>query len=659
MARWCMVFAVAYAGAACGAETISGQVTDTGAIPLGGIDLDVFDAAGNVVAVTGGVSDPSGQYTIALPGPGSYIVRADARLADGYVDEYWNEVFLKSQAQAINVGAGQAVTGIDFTLAVGAEIRGTVRTAVGGTPLAGIDLDLFASTGEFLGSYPGATVPDGTYAVGALPPGNYILRADPDPVLGQYYVRTYYGNQRSMASATLVALAGTTVTGIDIALEAGGTIRGYVTDAGTAQPLAGIDIDLFDAAGQREEANVRTDLSGFYEIGPVIPGNYYLRVDPTIAQGYPRTYYPAAYRESDAQPIPVYAGTQTSGVNFALSLGGTIGGSVLDAVSSVPLVGIDLDCYDFSGKRIEVTAATGAGGVFQIGPLAAGYYLLRADPPLASGYAPQFYLAKVDAALANAILVVPGQETSGIDFHLESAGWIQGVVRNALAQPVAGVDLDLYDAATGTRLRQGATTGLDGGYLLSPVAPGQYHLRCDSSLGQSYAMQYYNGQMRLAAADTVVVAPGGGVSSIDFTLNPGGSISGRVTRAPSSDPLSGMDMDVFQAGTFLRMDQDATTNATGYYSLDGLPVGDYIVRADPSGSHPGFRMTYYGGVTLMADAVPVSVGPSAAVAGIDVVLLESELPAAGGVGLGLMAAATLTGAFVFRRGKRPQMPQEK
>lgn len=56
-----------------------------------GIDLDVFVDGGGSVAITGGVSDISGNYTLTLPGPGTYVIRADATQGIGVADEYFNK----------------------------------------------------------------------------------------------------------------------------------------------------------------------------------------------------------------------------------------------------------------------------------------------------------------------------------------------------------------------------------------------------------------------------------------------------------------------------------------------------------------------------------------------------------------------------------------
>jgi len=115
----------------------------------------------------------------------------------------------------VNVGSGAAATNINFSLPSGTTISGTVTTK--GTPLAHIDIDIFASNREFLRTYPAKTTANGTYRVGALPPGTYFLRADPKE--SQPYARSFYGGSRRVTGAKPIVLGSTPVTGIDISLE--------------------------------------------------------------------------------------------------------------------------------------------------------------------------------------------------------------------------------------------------------------------------------------------------------------------------------------------------------------------------------------------------------------------------------------------------------
>jgi len=117
---------------------------------------------------------------------------------------------------------------------------------------------------------------------------------------------------------------------------------------------------------------------------------------------------------------------------------------VTDADSATPIADVDLDCFDSLGRRIDITARTQADGTYLYGSLAPGSYFLRADPSARQGRLEQYYQNQSDIGQAMLIDVAAGSDTSGINFAIEPAGWIEGVVMTESSQPLAGIDLDLF-----------------------------------------------------------------------------------------------------------------------------------------------------------------------------------------------------------------------
>ena len=129
-----------------------------------------------------------------------------------------------------------------------------------------VDMDLFDISGEFINSVNDKTDANGDYAMGALPPGSYLLRADPEPET--FLAERFYIDGDSRGTATPIEVVGTSnVTGIDIELAGGGLISGTVRDADTLQPVEGIDLDLFNAAGDFQDAGGTSSPTGAFEIG--------------------------------------------------------------------------------------------------------------------------------------------------------------------------------------------------------------------------------------------------------------------------------------------------------------------------------------------------------------------------------------------------------
>lgn len=511
----CIISAHAFA-----AEQISGVVTSlTTGNPISLVDLDVFNASGASVAITNGTSGAGGVYTLTLPGPGTYTIRADASRAGGRVDQYFDHVFLPSLSTPIVVASGALVSGIDFSLSDGVEIQGTVTSALDNSPLGGIDMDLYASTGEFLSGYSATTAVDGTYAFGALPPGNYFLRADPDANIGQYYVRTYYGDSYLLSSAAPITVNTTTVTGIDIALEPGGVISGTVTESGSNVPLAGYDLDVYDANGVEMRQSAVTSPSGTYTLGPIPVGSYSIRVDPSIAQSHMRTFYDSVFTREEATLVVVPDGQTVAGIDFSVEPAGYISGVIRESGTLSPIAGIDLDCYDVLGNRLNVSAVTGPGGAYSIGPLLPGQYTLRADPSPAQAYARIYYNQKNNRTEADLIAVAGLSTTTGIDFELPAGASISGVVSSVqLGAPVAGMDIDIINAVTLIPLDLNGTTDSLGAYSITNVPPGNYIVRADPAPESAYERTYYGGATLPELAQVLNVPEGAALGNVDIEL---------------------------------------------------------------------------------------------------------------------------------------------
>ncbi len=97
--------------------------------------------------------------------------------------------------------------------------------------------------------------------------------------------------------------------------------------------------------------------------------------------------------------------------------------------------------------------------------------------------------------------------------------------------------------------------------------------------GQNAISQYYEAKPDVAAADAVDVKAGASVSAVDATLGAGGSITGVVTD-PAGQPLADIEVDATTADCTSAGGQ-AYTDASGNYTIAGLPTGTYKVVFNP------------------------------------------------------------------------------
>lgn len=386
-------------------------------LPLAGIDLDVIGADGNLVPGIDGVTDADGQFVLGPVPPGDYTLRVDPTLAQGFVRQYLGLVPGFQDATLLTVDGVNDIVGLRFAPSPGGGLTGRVRELGTGSPVAGLDLDLFTGLAELVG-YDAGTDTTGFYDFGIVPVGTYAVRVDPTG--DQPWADRYYDDSADLAGATYVTVTQSQVTsGIDFVLERLLFISGSVTDAATGADLALVDLDVLSPDGVTLNGyDGRTDESGAYVIGPIEPGSYLLRVDAGADDPWVDQYHPGVLRLSQATPITLTT-SDADGIDFALPRGGWIRGTIARSVDGTPLAGIDLDVFFPDGEPIpSVDADTDSLGRYRIGPLPTGQFVLRADPDPILALETLYWPTAVTVNSASAVQVLVGLDTSAIDFSL-------------------------------------------------------------------------------------------------------------------------------------------------------------------------------------------------------------------------------------------------
>ncbi len=349
-----------------------------------------------------------------------------------------------------------------------------------------------------------------------------------------------------------------------------GTISGKVMKSDGVTPVpGGAHVEVRDLT-QRLTVGTATSNNndGTYSIS-VPPGTYYVRVE---TDGYALEYYNEAGTDgTKATPVVVTAGNTTSNIDFTLDPGGTISGRITAADTNSPV------------RHVTVV---GQGGVW-VGACTDddGYYTLRSLPlnfpiKLLAGntaswcLGPSTYLsewwnkaATLNSATAITLTNAVPNATDK-NFVLQPGGAISGkVMKNDGVSPVSGARVDVREAATDRPTVPTVDTNPDGTYSIA-VPPGTYHVRVETD---GYALEYYKeaGTNGTTAA-AVVVTLGNVTSNIDFTLDPGGTISGRITDAVTDSPIA--NVIVGSSSVWVA----ACTDDKGYYTLRSLPLNSPI-----------------------------------------------------------------------------------
>jgi hypothetical protein len=155
----------------------------------------------------------------------------------------------------------------------------------------------------------------------------------------------------------------------------------------------------------------------------------------------------------------------------------------------------------------------------------------------------------------------------------------------------------------------------NGNYLITDLLDAEYYVVA-SAPDQNYIRAYFDDTLYRAYADTVKVTAGEDTPNIDFELAQGGMISGRVVDG-YGEGIEGVFVNSYLDCN--RNDLEYTqTDATGAFTIQGLPAGSVYLHAQPSRTNPvSYISEWYGDAALCEDASPVTVAIGTTTADID------------------------------------------
>ncbi|MCP4352897.1 MAG: hypothetical protein GY795_46195 [Desulfobacterales bacterium] len=186
--------------------------------------------------------------------------------------------------------------------------------------------------------------------------------------------------------------------------------------------------------------------------------------------------------------------------------------------------------------------------------------------------------------------------------------------------PIQGMWVDAYDYSTRT-LNGSAMTGSDGSYTISGLLPGSYKVCIPDSAFLNYLGKYYNNTYDSDSAVPVKITSGQSASGINFSLEKGGQITGKVTDSTGS-PIKGAGVYAYHYSEGY-MASFAPTLSDGSYNIKLLHSGTYRVYADVSSAN--YFEEYYNDAYEYNSAVAVGVNAGQTTSGTDFVLEPGEV----------------------------------
>jgi hypothetical protein len=626
---------------------ISGTVTAAvGGAPLKGVCVTAAGTGGMGQVEVQGVTASTGSYRLPDLGTGSYQVRFDPEC--GQQGNYLGT----KHAALVRATDGKTTKGIDARLQPGASISGVVTSQAGGTPVAGICVDLAKSASAIDGLDEVYTNASGQYTFSQLRAGSYVIGYSGGCGNTGSYAPVYYDGQVSPATANPVAVAAAQqVTGINEAMPAGGTIAGTVTSSSGA-PLKDVCVATTsrnDAGGMGSNPFLLTEFAvdadesglafsgknGTYRIPNLPPGQYQTAFFGGCGNGT------ASYAAQTFAPqggtgwVSVGAGTTTSGVSAALRAGGSISGTVtgtagrklggicVTAVSKAEPAALLAEAYN------EPTSS--GNGHYVLAGLPAGRYAVDFVPCFELSYAPQWYKGAAGQSSARLVTVRAGHASTGINVVLTAGGTLTGKVTSGVSgKPVANVCVLITDS-DGNPVA-GALSAANGTYRVTHVPAGRWTVdpaQCESV------------KPALGGIVRKNVRTHGASTSLALKLPQAGQVTGTVLGGTPAVAEPGLCVEATPAigdgepGI-------AVTGADGSYDLTGLAPGQYLIKFTPyciPGTAAVVPQWYNNGGVPKANETPVTVTGGKVTSGVGATLVSdggisgtvtvSSVPAAG------------------------------
>lgn len=504
----------ATAGSGLASSSLSGRVfdEDTGA-GLGWAAITV-DSGGTILMAT---SEASGEYLIEAipPGPSSVTVALD-----GFVTRSFEVPF--EEAAPIEVDVPLVASGASGGAAA-SVVRGTIRDAATGAPLAGALVTVTATGATLAATADGA----GAFAVRGIPIGAFTVTVSRDGYVPRVFDAPYENAVVLPLDATLSPL-GTTATVV-------GTVRSGLT--GQLEP--GVTARLLGTSRTAE-----SDATGRFTLTDVPLGVAQSLVlsKPTFLEEF--VTFTATPGPAD-HPVPIdltYPVVQSS--ERSLAIGTVAEGTVVDALTRRPIAGAEVQ----AGTAATVADADGRFTLSGL-PLQAVVRVTATAPD----HEPQGF---------DALVVANGDDL--LDFRLAPT----------LLGEVAGT---VTDATTGAPIAD-AEVGIEGSTFLSTVADGDGTYRLLSVPAGSHTIVARSPEHFPQANASLAVSAGSTVP-FDAALPPrpkAGGLAGRVLDATTGAAISGALLTLSGG----RSDVSA---ADGSYGFSAVPSGLARVTIEAAG----------------------------------------------------------------------------
>ncbi|GAB3880350.1 beta strand repeat-containing protein [Terrabacter terrigena] len=620
------------AGAPTTGAAASGQVTAAdGSGPVAGVVVKALPhgAAGFTPAATATTGSTGAWSMTDLP-PGDYDLQFDAS-DTAYLSQWWSSATSRADASIISAAAGGTLPGLNASLTRGATVSGRVVDEAGKSLPDVLVTPRERTAGDVTGSAV-ATAADGTFTVRSLAAGTYTLTFR---AAGR--VAWSYGMKADTDAPTYFPVAeGAAVTGRAMVLPAGtaptsrsllavadttAAMSGHVYAGSTTTPMVGALVVAVAADSDPLSTgtlNATTDDSGAWSLAGLPADVYTIHVIPPVASAFIEGWWDGAQARSHAAYVVLTAGSSSAGMDATLVRAGSISGQanaggtagIADVVVQAAPVGTDT----------WSSVSTDVDGNYTLAGLAPGAYDVQFDGQ-SLGYQTTWWSGSSTTGVptsdaATPVIVAAGAAVTGRDVTMAQAGSIIGTVTDNTGAPVADATVDVWSTDPNVTDTALATTDIGGNFDTMGLPGGSYVVRVTPPAATGLATAFYDNAFSPVTATGFVVVDGV-AGRADFSLVPGGSISGRVLLPNGTADPGTASLMVSPASDPAFRDL-YPINPDGTFTVSGLGPGSYLLSAVDSNT----LVTWWGSATSSptnsAAASPVTLAAGATVSGLSI-----------------------------------------
>jgi hypothetical protein len=517
-------------------------------------------------------------------------------------------LFVAVSRAALSQSTSQASTG-----AGAGAITGAVK--LGEAPASGITLALLPERGR-MGPQPqpemdianrAVTDERGQYRFSNVAAGRFRVM-----LLAEAFVALGDGARGGGVAVTVSD--GQTVSNIDFTLARGGVITGRVVD-GDGRPVIAERINLAKAVqnGQAQPFNggnrfgFETDDRGVYRIYGLPAGRYILSAGGGDRPGqsrrirYPRTFYPDAVEQAQAQIVEVEAGAVVESIDIRLGAplkAYAVAGRAVDAESGQPVFGVPINIGRERGGQGPAGASSGVTneeGKFRVTGLTSGRYTATVR---SSGFPGGGAEMNSDYYSDPVSFEISDDNATGVEVKVHRGASIAGVVvvEGANDPSVAARLSQLTVSANSRGQSQGqagrggaggrqnfAQVGAQGSFRIGGIAPGRVRLNVNGLGGGGRGGGEFS-LVRIERNGAAIngdldVASGEQITGIRVVVGYGtGVIQGRVVVTGGALPAGTRLMVSVRSLNSAGQNRPAQVDASGQFRVEGLFTGSYEVR---------------------------------------------------------------------------------